>query len=97
MDEHKPDNPPIAALSTSLAQGGIIGLKVGCAAVAVTIGALLLGLWLDGVLHTRPWLTLVLLLASMPVTVYIVYRLALREARLAQARERQSGEDKPSL
>ncbi len=96
MNENEPKNPPVAALSKSLAQGGVIGLQIGCVAVLLSIGALLLGLWLDGLLHTKPWLTIVLLLASMPISVYAVFRLALRAARSAQARERQSGEDKPS-
>ena len=81
-------------MSKALAQGSFIGLQVGCSAVAVTIGALLLGLWLDGQLHTRPWFTLILLILSMPVTVFLIYRLALRAARSLQAREQQQEKDK---
>lgn len=97
MDENNPKNPPVAALNQSLIQGGKIGLQIGCAGVALTIGALLLGLWLDGQLHTKPWATLALLLASMPISVYVVYRLAQRAAAQSQRRERHSGEDEPSL
>ena len=93
MNENNPKLPPVASIGKSLAQGSVIGLQVGCVAVAVTIAALLLGLWLDGQLHTRPWLTIILLLVSMPISVYTIFRFALRAARSAQA-ERQQGEDK---
>jgi F0F1-type ATP synthase assembly protein I len=94
MDD-KHSQPSLAAtMSKALAQGSFIGLQVGCSAVAVTIGALLLGLWLDGQLHTRPWFTLILLILSMPVTVFLIYRLALRAARSLQTREQQQEKDK---
>ncbi len=83
-----------ATISKALAQGSFIGLQVGCLAVVVTIGALLLGLWLDGQLHTRPWLTLLLLFLSMPVTIFLIYRLAQRVARSLRAREQQPEKDK---
>jgi F0F1-type ATP synthase assembly protein I len=97
MDENNPKTPPVATLNQSLIQGGKIGLQIGCAGVVLTIGALLLGLWLDGQLHTKPWVTIVLLIVSMPISVYVVFRLAQRAAYSAQRRERHSGEDKPSL
>jgi F0F1-type ATP synthase assembly protein I len=99
MNENNPKYPPVATVGKALAQGSVIGVQVGCMAVVVTIGALLLGLWLDGQLHTRPWLTIILLLISMPLSVYIIFRFALRAARTAQARERQPSttiEDRPS-
>jgi F0F1-type ATP synthase assembly protein I len=97
MNEHNPKNPPVATLNQSLVQGAKIGLQIGCAGVVLTLGALLLGLWLDGQLHTKPWATLALLLASMPISVYVVFRLAQRAAYLAQRRDRHSDEDEPSL
>ena len=97
MMDNNPKNPPVADLSKSLARGSVIGLQIGCAAVVLTIGALLLGLFLDGQLHTKPWLTIALLLVSMPISVYVIFRLALRAARSGPDRGRQSGEDKPSL
>ena len=94
MDDKNSQPSPAATMSKALAQGSFIGLQVGCSAVAVTIGALLLGLWLDGQLHTRPWFTLILLILSMPVTVFLIYRLAQRAARSLQAREQQQEKDK---
>ncbi len=85
---------PAVTISKALAHGSLIGLQVGCLAVAVTIGALLLGLWLDGQLHTRPWFTLILLFLSMPVTIFLIYRLAQRAARSLRTREQQQEKDK---
>ena len=94
MDDNDSQPSPAATISKALAHGSYIGLQVGCLAVAVTIGALLLGLWLDGQLHTRPWLTLILLILSMPVTVFLIYRLAQRAARSLNTREQQQEKDK---
>ena len=97
MNENNPKPDPFAAVGKGLAQGSAIGLQAGCLGAGLVIGALLLGLWLDGQLHTRPWFTLGLLLVSAPVSVYAIYRFALRAAQSMQARERSSQEDKPPL
>jgi len=94
MNDNSPKDSQAALFSKALAQGSFIGLQVGCLAVAVTIGALLLGLGLDGQLHTRPWFTIILLLLSTPITIFLIYRLAQRAARSIQAREQQKAKDK---
>jgi len=96
MNENNPKPDPFAAVGKGLAQGSAIGLQAGCLGVALVIGALLLGLWLDGQLHTKPWLTLGLLLLSVPLSVYAMFRFALRAARSAQVREPLDREDKSS-
>ena len=45
---------------------------VGCITVVITIAALLLGLWLDARFGTRPTLTIVVTLASLPVTLVVM-------------------------
>ncbi len=86
MNENNPKTSPVASVSDGLKQGSVIGVQIGCMAVVITLGALLLGLWLDGLLHTSPWLTIGLLLISMPLSVFAVFRFALRAARLLNAR-----------
>jgi F0F1-type ATP synthase assembly protein I len=54
--------------------------QVGCVTIVVIIGALLAGLGLDQVLDTRPLFTVVLLLASIPVSLYLLVRIALSTA-----------------
>jgi F0F1-type ATP synthase assembly protein I len=48
---------------------GAVVSQVGCLTALVIIGALLAGLWLDNLLGTKPQLTIVLLLASAPLTL----------------------------
>ncbi len=58
--------------------------QIGCFTLVVILGALALGLWLDGRLGTRPWFTLGLMLASIPVSLAALVRVALATARRAQ-------------
>jgi hypothetical protein len=58
--------------------------QIGCLTVVVILLALGAGLWLDSRLGTKPWFTLGLVLASIPVSLYMVVRLALSAARRAQ-------------
>ena len=51
---------------------------VGCITIVIPIAALLLGLWLDARFDTRPTLTLVLTLGSLPVTLIVMF-FAVRE------------------
>lgn len=50
--------------------------QVGCLTVVIIIGALLLGLWLDNLLNSSPWVTLIMLIVSMPVTLYLMFKVA---------------------
>lgn len=51
--------------------------QVGCVTVVIILGALVAGLWLDKTLDTRPLFTLLLLLASIPVSLFALVRIAL--------------------
>jgi F0F1-type ATP synthase assembly protein I len=64
------------ALASAVAQ-------VGCVTVVVILGALAVGLALDDALQTRPLFTLVLVLASVPVSLYLLVRIALSAAAQA--------------
>ena len=46
---------------------------VGCITIVITIAALLLGLWLDARFDTKPTITLVLTIASLPVTLIVMF------------------------
>jgi magnesium-transporting ATPase (P-type) len=65
------------ALKMTLA--GVIG-QVGCLTLAIIVVALFAGLWLDNQFHTRPIFTLVLVLASVPLTLYLMFRIVLSVA-----------------
>ena len=55
---------------------GVVG-QVGCLTLLVIAVALAAGLWLDSQFGTKPILTLVLVLASVPVTLFLMFRIVL--------------------
>lgn len=59
--------------------------QVGCVTVVIIIASLLLGLWLDNLLDTKPILTIVCILASIPVSLFSLVRIALSAATRIQA------------
>lgn len=65
--------PSLAALS--------LAGQIGCAVPAIILAAVLGGLWLDRHFGTGRWITLGLLLASLPLSIYITFRLAMRAAK----------------
>lgn len=95
MNDNNSKTSPLVSVSSGLKQGSVIGVQIGCMAVVITLGALILGLWLDGLLHTSPWLTIILLLVSMPFSVFVVFRFALRAAR--QLNERNAKPEDKSV
>lgn len=52
--------------------------QLGLSVVATLLIALFLGMWLDSVLGTRPWLTLILSLIGVVAATINVYRLVTR-------------------
>ena len=69
--------------ATGLALASTVS-QVGCVTVVLVVGALLLGLWLDKVLGTQPILTIILILVSIPVSLYSVVRIALSATKRIQ-------------
>ncbi|MGH2605858.1 MAG: AtpZ/AtpI family protein [Anaerolineales bacterium] len=63
-----------------LAVAGLLG-QVGCLTVAIVLGALGTGLWLDAQLGSRPLFTIGLILASVPLTLVLMFRIVLAGAR----------------
>jgi uncharacterized protein (DUF2062 family) len=55
-----------------LALAAVTG-QVGCITLVLTLGAILLGLWLDGVFGIRPVLTIGFTLLSLPITLYSIF------------------------
>ena len=48
--------------------------QVGCLTLVIIFVALFAGLWLDRYLDTKPLFTIVLLIGSVPVTLFIMFR-----------------------
>ncbi|MBN1316207.1 MAG: AtpZ/AtpI family protein [Anaerolineales bacterium] len=64
--------------------------QVGCVTVVIIIGALLVGLWLDNLMNTKPILTIVFILVSIPVSLFSIVRISLSAAK--QLNPTESGE-----
>jgi F0F1-type ATP synthase assembly protein I len=50
----------------------------GCLVVVMVLGSLAAGLFLDRMFNSRPLLTLLLVLGSVPVTLFLLFRIAMR-------------------
>lgn len=88
QDGQAPDKDR-AQRALNMALAGVVG-QVGCLTLIVIAVALIAGLWLDNRFHTRPLFALILLLGSVPVTLYLMFRVVLAfapriEAYTAQA------------
>jgi F0F1-type ATP synthase assembly protein I len=78
--EEQPDNQAeIAQASLTLAFKVIA--QIGLLTLGLVVIAIFGGLWLDRVFSTRPLFTVILILGSFPVSLYIIYRVALGAMR----------------
>jgi len=59
-----------------LALAGLLG-SVGCVTLVVIFVALGVGLWLDLQFDSRPLFTVVMVMASIPVTIFLMVRIVL--------------------
>jgi F0F1-type ATP synthase assembly protein I len=49
--------------------------QVGCLTPIILLGALFVGLWLDRQFETKPLFTILFIVGSAPVSVYVLYRI----------------------
>jgi F0F1-type ATP synthase assembly protein I len=47
--------------------------QVGCLTLVIVLAALLGGLWLDAQFDTRPLITIILMVASVPITLVLMF------------------------
>jgi hypothetical protein len=81
--------------ATNLAMTGLAG-QVGCLTFLIVILSLVAGLWLDRVLDTRPLFTILLVLGSAPLALFITFRVAVRAAGSIRPLPPQSQTQPPS-
>jgi MFS-type transporter involved in bile tolerance (Atg22 family) len=55
---------------------GVIG-QVGCLTLVIILVAVVAGLWLDNQFQTRPLFTIIFIIVSMPITIYLMFRVVL--------------------
>lgn len=56
----------------SVVLGAVVG-QVGCLTLVFVLAALFGGLWLDNYLDTRPIFTVILMIASVPITLVAMF------------------------
>jgi F0F1-type ATP synthase assembly protein I len=71
-------------IAKNLVLAGMVS-QVGCVTVVIVVGALLGGLWADSLFNTKPLLTVLFLLLSIPVSLYSLVRVALSTAAQLQS------------
>ncbi len=83
-----------AEATYGLAVAGLLG-QVGCLTVAIVLAALGTGLWLDAQLGSRPLFTIGLILASVPLTLVLMFRIVLAGAARLRARSASGSKGRP--
>ena len=75
QDGTTPDKA-LALRALQMALLGVIG-QVGCLTLVIILVALVAGLWLDNQFQTRPLITIILVIVSMPITIFLMFRVIL--------------------
>jgi len=90
--EDNASNKQVQAAQASFQLAFTVLAQVGLLSLVIVIGALIAGIALDRVLETRPLFTVLLMLASFPALMYVIYRVAMRAVtRIQPDRPAQPG------
>ncbi len=73
MSEPNRQNKDRQQYAYNLTMAAVAG-QVGCLTLVIIFGALIAGLWLDRSFATKPLFTILFMIASMPVTLYVMFR-----------------------
>ena len=85
----QPENRSNNRFNTILAT--VVG-QVGCLTPLILIGALFAGLWLDRQFDTKPLFTILFIVGSAPISVFVLYKIV----RMATAKLKTDNQDKNS-
>jgi F0F1-type ATP synthase assembly protein I len=72
-NEHKPLQS-VAGSMPVIALGG----QIGCVTLVIVLVAAFGGIWLDKLLGTKPFLTIILVLGAAPLSLFLTYMMAVR-------------------
>jgi uncharacterized membrane protein YfhO len=82
MEKHKPENNPNQRIANITLT--VLAAQSGCLSLVLVFGALLLGLWLDAQTGQRGPFTVGLLLLSIPISLFVMVRVALSAVKQIQ-------------
>ena len=77
MPEREPQSDQVKNARASLQLAFSVLAQIGALTLGVIVVALVAGLLLDKALSTRPLFTILLIVASFPVSLFVIYRVAL--------------------
>lgn len=80
MSEPEKGSKPQDTRSANLAAAGLAG-QIGCVVPFIILGSVLAGLWLDKTFNTGKTITLILVLGSLPVSIFLTFWLAMRAVK----------------
>lgn len=84
MSEPGKDRPGQTGNNVNWSAAGLAG-QIGCVIPAIILGAVLGGLWLDRTFRSDHIFTLALLLASLPLSIYLTFAMAMRAVKQMNA------------
>jgi F0F1-type ATP synthase assembly protein I len=87
---NKPKTKPYAGLLNT--QVYSVTVEVGCLTLLIVLAALLGGLWVDNQFNTKPLFTIILMVASVPLTMVVLIRLVRRSLTNA---DQEPDDDQP--
>jgi hypothetical protein len=58
-----------------------VGGEVGCLTLMIVLGSVFGGLWLDRIFDTKPVITVILVLASAPISLALTFWIAMRAVK----------------
>lgn len=86
---HREADKKLSIVNVTLA---IVACQVGFLTLVIVLGAILGGLWLDNRFHTRPTITIVLLLVSIPISVFVMLAVVRSAVARIKASEKKVNE-----
>ena len=75
MEELEQEEVPESIPRQSALNMTIIGLvgQVGCLTLVILLASVFIGLWLDTTFGTRPWITIGMLIVSIPIALVVMF------------------------
>jgi F0F1-type ATP synthase assembly protein I len=58
-----------------------VGMQVGCVTIVIVLMSLAIGLGLDSLLKTKPVFTLIFILGSAPLALFLTFKIAMRAVK----------------
>jgi hypothetical protein len=94
MQEPEKDQKSRLQANANLSAMGLAG-QLGCVIPVIILLAVLGGVWLDRTFHTEHIFTLFLLLASLPLSIYLTFQMAMRAVKSINESLKPPSSDKP--